>query len=291
MTVKKRTFWNTPYPVSIMNAFKTLLPKNREEKKPRSPRGVRRMLGVFAAVSLILVWILEGFVNPLEYLVDLPAFSYEEMEGVYAGYDAFYYLWLLAVTAAMMTLLKQFICNGKEFPIWTVNGILFWIVGLAVALLADVVTRNIVMERFVIPAMENADTSLTNARIMILSLFLVHFSAYFVVEDLSGNCMSALLTPYVLSAYDTYFAAGGLMRVQLVKFLVLTLMLKLLLIVLDKLGVTGFLSDLMIKYAYTPKYIPFVFLLVLAAPFLPFMYIGYLIKKGKNKNNEETYSG
>lgn len=56
MTLKKNNFWNTPYPVTIMNAFKTLLPKNGEEKKTRSPRGIRRLLVVCALVSLVLIW-------------------------------------------------------------------------------------------------------------------------------------------------------------------------------------------------------------------------------------------
>lgn len=285
MTLKKNNFWNTPYPVTIMNAFKTLLPQNGEEKKTRSPRGVRRLLVVCALVSLILIWVIDGFSNPFEYLVDLPSLTYEEIVNAFPGYEAYYYMWLMIITAVMVKILKQLVCSDKDFSVWSVNGALFWVVSLAVAILAGAVTRSIVMPRFVLPMVEKASNASSDIGVLILSVLVTHFAFYFAVEDFSSSAVAVIAAPYAIRFFNTYIPAEGLLDIQLVQFLVLTFLLKLLVTVLDKLGVTGFLSDLLTRYLYTPKYMPFSGLALFAIPFLPFMYIRYLIRKGKEQKD------
>ena len=284
---KKQNFWNTPYPVSIQNllapAWNALIGKC--EWKKRSEQGTRRLLCILSLVSLVLIFIVDGVTNPLEYLVELPALDFSDMETDYAEYAGYYYMCLLVVTGLLMSGLQWWI-NRDEEKVWSINGLLLWVTGLAVAILADVITRNIVLDNIVIPALENRDTGISSAYWSIAILLLIHFCMYFSIEDMSSNTVSAILTPYVMVSYEAYIGAEGIMGVQLIKFLAVTVFLKIILMVLEKIGVTGFLSDVMVKYAYTPKYIPYTLILPLLLPFLPIMYIKYLGCRNKIKETE-----
>lgn len=280
--MEKKPFWLTPYPELIVNAYKKLLPQR--EKKERSPRGIRRLLCVLAIVSVVLIWVVEGFVNPLEYLVDMPALSLLEAFDAYPNpLGSYYYMYLLGVTAVMMTALKHFVCGEKDLPIWTLNGVLYWLVGLAVAILADALTRNIIMDRMMVPGLQGGMDTAESILLSILSLILVHFLFYFALEDFAGNGMAALLTPYAIAAYNKIFAPVGFMDVQLVKFLILTLVLKLFLLVLDKLGIAKLLSKLLIGIAYI--LIPGVLFGAIALPILPYIIVWWLVRRKMKKNS------
>ena len=282
--MEKKPFWLTPYPELIVNAYKKLLPQR--EKKERSPRGIRRLLCVLAIVSVVLIWVVEGFVNPLEYLVDMPALSLLESVDAYPGQlGAFYYMSLLGVTAIMMTALKHFVCGEKDLPIWTVNGVLYWLTGLAVAILADALTRNILMDRMMVPGMQGIQDNTKVFLLLIVSLFLVHFLAYFAFEDFAGNGMAAMLTPYAIAMYNKVFEPVGFMDVQLVKYLILTLVLKLFLILLDKLGIAKLLSKLLIGLCYVV--IPVAMFAALAFPILPYILVWWLVRRKMKKNTEQ----
>lgn len=282
--MNKKPFWLTPYPVLIVNAYKKLLPQR--EKKERSPRGIRRLLCVLAIVSVVLIWVVEGFVNPLEYLVDMPALSLLESVDAYPGQlGSYYYMCLLGVTAVMMNGLKHFVCGEKDLPIWTVNGVLYWLTGLAVAILADAVARNIIMDRMMVPGLQGGQETAESVLLSIVSLLLVHFLAYFAFEDFAGNSMAALLTPYAIVMYNKVFEPVGFMDVQLVKYLILTLVLKLFLIILDKLGIAKLLSKLLIGLAYVV--VPVAMFGALAIPILPYILVWWLVRRKMKENTEQ----
>ena len=281
---EKKAFWNIPYPEMIMSMLRKMLPEWKETKD-RSPRDTRRLLVGLAVAALVLIWVLEGFANPLEYLVDMPALDLLDAVASYPRpYGNYYYLWLLGITTLMMSILKRLVCGEDEFPVWTVNGVLYWAVGLAVAILADALTRNVIMDRLMIPGLENMTASFTSAQYAVLMLFLVHFLFYFAIEDFSGNCMAALLTPYAIAAYNKVVAPTGLMDIQLVKFLIITLVLKLILVVLEKLGITQLVSRALIRSFYTLAGVPKMILTVIALPILPYIILWRLIR-GRKKDN------
>lgn len=285
--MEQKAFWDIPYPELIVALFRKIFPW-RLTVKERSPRGTRRLLCVLAVASLVLIWIVEGFVNPLEYLVDMPAFDLQAIVDAYPDDIAsFYYMWLLIVTMIVMTVLKRVVCSEKEFPIWTVDGWLYWVVSLGAAILADAITRNIIVDLLYLPFIQKTEGSAFSNTDLFLMLLLMHFLFYFVIEDFASNGIAVMLTPYAITAYDKLLEPTGFLDIQLVKFIILTMVLKLILLVLEKLGITKLLSDLLKTFSYTLAGIPKLMLFLIAFPIWPFLLIWWLIW-GRKKKKKAT---
>lgn len=284
MAEKKKTFWNTPIPETIMNLVRPVWRSVTGGREPqiRSERGTRRLLVVLAVVSVALIWILEGFVNPVEYLVDLPIFDFNEMQQQYPDHYAFYFYWVLIMVALLMTLVRCLVRNDKEYPIWTLNGVLYWVVGLAMGILADVITRNIFMEQIVVPGLESWTTSMDAYKTVIGMLILLLFSFYFVLGDFSETAISVMITPFAMELYERFVPGNGILHIVLIEYLIITLVMKLVLHVMEMRGVISSFANLFVKYCYTPKYMPFAMLYIFVLPFLPILLIWYFIR-GKKK--------
>lgn len=277
--MEKETFWTRPYPESILNLFKPLW-KNRE-RKPRSEKGIRRLLIVLAVVAVLLILLINGFADPMGYFVDIPSFSLGDMMEAYPDYYAYYFIGLMAVTAAMTAILRAVVRSKEEISPWSVNGILLWIVCIAVGILADTLTREVLLEKWVIPVYEHRNDSFEAAWQFAYMLIAVVLSWYFVMDDFTGNALSITLTPYVMYAFRWLTPDDGIFSNTLVTYLIVTALLKVLLNLLEKIGLDQVIANFFKKYFYTPKYMWRTYLYIFFLPLLPLILIWKLVKGKK----------
>lgn len=276
-TIEKETFWTRPYPDSVLNLFSPLW-KNRE-RKSRSERGIRRLLLVLAAVAVVFILLVNGFSDPAGYLVDIPSFSLGDMMEAYPKYYGYYFIALMAATSLLMALVNAVVRSKDEISSWSVNGVLLWVVSVAVGILADAIAREILLEKWILPVLEHKNDSFEAAWQLVYMLIAVVVSWYFVMDDFVGNGLSIVLTPYAMQAVSAFLPEKGILSNTLVLYLILTVVLKLLLNLLSMIGIDKVITKFFKKWFYTPKYMWRTYLYFFLFPILPFILIWKLIRR------------
>lgn len=257
--VEKVKILNTPYPVWIIYPFQLLWDKitDRYDMPRLSQKHIRIVLVVMAILALPVIWIFEGFGNPLEILVDIPLFSFMEYSG---DPQLFYMIFLTFFTMVTTAALKFAICRDKDFELFSLNSILLWIASLSVGVMVDAFVRNVFLDWFVaffnkIYTRYTMSAGDTNEKTGFIALMLLlSIVVYLSLKDFASTGLSIAVTPYILMALDNYSDKIVLLNNTLLTYLLVTLVLKLMLIAAEKLGIVADLAEYVIKYCMAPGY-------------------------------------
>lgn len=284
---EKKGFWYTPLPLYVLTPFKFIIENLFGGKKipPFTDKILRIILICFGIVSLPVIWIMEGVGNPLELFVDIPFFSLAEYPNEYSAY---YFVFIPFFTMLLMMILNHGICRGKEYKFFSVNGILVWVISLALGIVADSFTRNIFLEKYFITFYERTKNAsieqYQDKWILVLLLILTLFAFYYVLDDSMSSSLSIFITPYLMIGYHKYVPTVGILQNVLVEYLIITFVLKWIVTLADKAGLIEIVTKFIGKYFYTPRYFVKTYLLLILMPLWPILIIVYLVRHNKKKS-------
>lgn len=280
-----KNFLNTPLPLTFLKPFQALLRLLRGDKQTKQPSDaeIRKYLLILGILSLPIIWIMEGLGNPLELLVDIPLYTFS----IYpAPYNDFYMVLVVFFTMLAMYGVQYGICKGNEYSIFSINGLYLWLIGTAVGLLVDTFTRNILMDKILLPWGIYANGQNDPVALGALGLVL-SFMLFYAFNDAMSTTLAVMATPLVMGLYRMLTPASALWQNVLVSQLIVTFALKLLLMVFEKIGLIGWIVEVLSKYCYTPRYIPMFFVYIMLIPLWPILLIWKLARRKKTKETTE----
>lgn len=257
--VERVKILNTPYPVWLVYPFQLLWDKITDnfEIPKLSQKHIRIALIVMAIAAFPVIWIFEGFNNPLEALVDIPMFSFLEYSG---DLQLFYMVFLTFFTMVATAAVKFAVCRDGDFALFSLNSILLWIASLSIGVMVDAFVRNIFLDWFMglyqsIYARFAASAGDMNEKVGFVALLLIlSVVIYLSLKDFASTSLSIAATPYLLMALDKYSYQLSFLKNALVTYLIVTLVLKLMLIAAEKLDIVSDLAEYVIKYCMAPGY-------------------------------------
>lgn len=198
---EKPGWMDTPYPELLLMPVRKLWEAvtGGRTLKPLPDRVLRRVLLILTVVSLAVIWLMEGLVNPLELLVDIPFFSFVETVEEWKGY---YLVFLPFFTLLAVSLLNALVCRGRELPLFSANGLLYWVVCLALSIVVDSFMRNMFLPWFhgiYVQIMEMpGDTSMRKPFYLLLFLLVMVIATYYALRDITSTSLSIFATPYLV---------------------------------------------------------------------------------------------
>ncbi len=187
--------WTNPYPEAILWPITQLFKRISVymEKKPISDRRYRIQCLVISVVSFLMLFLLTGTENPLEFFVDIPIYDLSDFNTLVGGDDYALLTYMIGgaiVAAVTIYLIRLFLFNGKEFSLYSVNGICFEITTVFVTALLDIPIQKLAYTYAMtwLPSIEGKD----EIGIFILGLTL-NFALYFVIQDSFSAILSSAL--------------------------------------------------------------------------------------------------
>ncbi len=253
-------FWNNPYPESIMwpvvHGFRQL--SLHMEKKSISDKRYRVQCIVISVIAFIALFLLTGTKNPLEFFVDIPIYDLTEFNARVNGdeYALFTYMFSSAIFIAIgIYLIRLFLFHAKEESFFTVNGLFFFIMTVFVSALIDVPVKKLAYH-FSVGALLDIE-AMETLGLVILGLAL-NFSLYFVMQDSFTAILSSAISVQMIMLFQKWFQ--NFITNRLILLLAVSLILRVFLEILDKIGIWKPLVAFCAKWFYTPRYlIKFVF--------------------------------
>lgn len=275
-------FWNNPYPESIMwpvvRGFRQL--SSHMEKKPISNKRYRVQCIVISVIAFVALFLLTGTKNPFEFFVDIPIYNLAEFNASVGGdeYALFTYMFSSAIFISIsIYLIRLFLFNAKEEGFFTVNGLFFFVMTVFISALVDVPVKKLAYS-FSVGTLLDIEAMATLG-IVILG-FALNFTLYFVMQDSFTAILSSAISVELIMLFQQWFQS--FITNRFVLLLVVSLVMRVFLEILDKIGVWKPVVAFCAKWFYTPKYVvKLVFFIVMIVLFLATLSR----RKGENKND------
>ncbi len=279
---QKTSFWEIPWPMYFVYPFKKLYQAITKGKhpKPLEPRTRLIVSGVLILISLIAIWVLQGFVNPIRMFIDdmfflepsdtLTASEQGSMYGLYMIVNGF-------IVMIAMKLIGYFIYGSEEHPFWTVDGISLVLVSVALALTVDSILKRVGFEEWVYPLLKGpqyTDNPFDIDTSFFIPAIICGVLLFFVSHDVATTVLSINLTLLLIGNVPEL---GNFGRSTL-SCIILVVAVNIAVSLLDRIGVVKAVCGFIIRWVYTLKYY---FML-----WFPPLLIIYIVKKCK-KNNEQ----
>ncbi len=248
-------FWNNPYPESLFgfiirkfnNVLTTVATKQISDKKYRID------CLIIAALALAGLFILTGLKNPAELLVDIPIYDWAEspMNTDAEQHVFWFYIFLSAILiAATVYLIQIFILHVREEKLLSINGFLFFIMTITVSAFIDELVKWFV---FYIPSRELFDEITQSIEGAIIVGFIFNIILYFIMQDMFITLFASILGVSLVDIFQSQFQE--FVQDKLMLLIVVSFVLKIIIGILDKIGVWNGIMKFCVKMFYTPKYI------------------------------------
>ncbi len=266
---------DVPYPVWYIRPFRWIFRKLTAGRSlpTMSQKASRLYLMICGLASLILMWMFEGFGNPLELFVDIPTFDFS----LYGKFALFHMILVLFFTALLLQLIYLPV-RSKETKFFSVDGMLMWVIGAAVGMLADSVARA-AMDSIVMPTMLEADGQMTVSYVIVM--LMLHAALFFVLNDCYAMAISVELVPLLSTYYTMLIPTDNFFGTPLIRQLIITFALSALMSLIAKTGIVEKVCRFVIKYATVPRYIPYMFIIT-----IPF-YHPYIKRKEQERQRQQ----
>lgn len=257
---KKKSFWDIPWPMYFVYPFKILYQKITKGKKPKLPEAKTRMIisAAVIVVSLIVIWVVRGFGNPVHMLID-DMFFLEDPPDTMSGQNqgAMYGLYMVAVGFIVMIIMKlliYFVYGEGDHPFWTIDGISLILISVALSLLAETVLRKIGFDQWVSPVFTGPeytdnplDIDLSYFGLVIILCVLL----FFVINDVASSVLSIYVTLFIINKVPVLGNYGN----SVLSCLLLACAVNIVVGLLDRIGVVDMVCKFIIKWLYTLKYL------------------------------------
>lgn len=248
-------FWNNPYPESLFgfiirkfnNVLTTVATKQISEKKDRID------CLIIAALAFAGLFFLTGLKNPTELLVDIPIYDCAEfpMNTDAEQHIFWFYIFLSAILiAAAVYLIQIFILHVREEKLLSINGFLFFIMTITVSAFIDEFVKWFV---FYIPSRELFYEITQSIEGAIIVGFIFNIILYFIMQDMFTALFASILGVSFVDIFQSQFQEFVPDKVMLL--IVVSFVLKIIIGILDKIGVWNGIMKFCAKMFYTPKYI------------------------------------
>lgn len=266
-------FWQTPLPQFIVDKvlflFNPLLKKLKKDNV--SDKNVLKWSFVITLFGLILILLQSGSLNPLDLLFDIPYLSVDEFIVSISNYSSvtwgIYLAFISVVSAAVMWLVEVFLTKGKIYSIKTIQGVSLAVMGIVVAVAIDGCCQNVyrvLHETYMTESIADPFT--------FCAMTFANFALFFFLEDALSTSISFSMTPSICRMFGV-----SALRLGLFHFILVACVLKVVLIILSKIGVWNLVTGFIKKWCYTPKYI--CFLVVCCYGFIIFLVFPKAFKK------------
>ncbi len=269
-------FWQTPLPQFVVDKamllFKPLLRKIKEGHT--SDQKVLKWSFGIILIGLVLILIQSGSLNPIDLLFDIPYLSVDEfivsISNHYSVTWGIYLAFVSTAAAGIMALIELFLTKGKVYSMKTAQGILLAVMGVVVAIAIDGCCQDIyrvLHETYMTESMMDPFT--------FGAMLFANFALFFFLEDALSTSLSFSMTPAICRMLGI-----SALRLGLFHFILVACVLKVLLVLLSKIGLWEIVTGFIKKWCYTPKYICFI--VVCCYGFIIFLLFPGLFKKMRN---------
>ena len=233
-------FWQTPLPQFIVDKvlflFNPLLKKLKKDNV--SDKNVLKWSFVITLFGLILILLQSGSLNPLDLLFDIPYLSVDEFVVSISNYSSvtwgIYLAFISVVSAAVMWLVEVFLTKGKIYSIKTIQGVSLAVMGIVVAVAIDGCCQNVyrvLHETYMTESIADPFT--------FCAMTFANFALFFFLEDALSTSISFSMTPSICRMFGV-----SALRLGLFHFILVACVLKVVLIILSKIGVWNLVMDL-----------------------------------------------
>lgn len=248
------------------------------EKKPISNRRYRIQCSAISIASFLTLFLLTGIKNPLEFFVDIPIYDLVEFHHNVGGdeYALYTYMFLSAIcTAVGIYLLRLFLFHAREDNFFSVNGISFFVMTVFVSALISIPVQRLA---YAFSSTLLLDIEAMKTMGLIILGFALNFALYFAMQDSFSAILSSAVGVELIMIFQEWFQK--FIPNRLVLLLVVSLMLRVLLEVLDLIGMWKPIVDFCAKWFYTPKYI-------IKLTFFIITILLFLVSWGGNKEKKK----
>jgi len=300
----KKKLIDTPYPEIVLIPFKKIIglfkkkdefeDDSEKENKPFNLKLCLILIGVFMVLYFAIALINEIEINITDFFIDelisedmgfLGLFSAEEKNMLPSNYLVslllFYILITMIMTSYAILFFKKILNIPDKTKIFSLiflfssilNFSLFFFLDLTVSLIVKTIGINCYNIAYNIPGYLYG--------IFIMSM---HFSFYFIIDDMSETVLTLFygIPFYMLLINNFDFSYFGTLS-TIVTLFIFTYVLKLIFIILNKIGFISLVSNFIIYWVYTPRQI-------IKLAFLPFVLIAKMSSSNDNNKFKESYS-
>lgn len=241
-------FWNTPFPEFFVNKTKTLFQGINLPSTELDPKDYLTKSGIIAVVSIVSLIILSGTFNPLDLLFEVPYLSAGDYLATISNWTNFTWTEYLVFSSICITIvlwiIQTFVFHKQEVKVLSVEGIVNALMTVVVAMLVDYICQDIFRifhEAFLTETLRDPATLLT--------AIAANFGLFFILQDAFTNQLSFSLTPMICKSLKL-----NLFGLGLIQFILVSAILKVVLTILEKIGIWDLVIDFIEKWIYTPKY-------------------------------------
>ncbi len=244
-------FWTTPYPDFFLSlVHKLFMPLEARAKKKELKNSTYLMMEMVIIISMTAVIVLvTGIFNPLNLFFDVPYLSADEYLGSIENYNSYTWATYFAFsgTIAMMVLylVQTFLFRGKTYKLLSVHGLLLAVMAVLIAVVCDMLFQDAFRAFH-----ETYITDNIMAPWNLAAYLLANVMVYYVLTDAISSVLSFSITP-VLCKYLGF----SLFSMGLIHFIAMALILKLIMTLVDKIGIWEKIVGFIAKWIYTPKYL------------------------------------
>lgn len=245
------TFWTTPYPDFFRGILhKVFLPLEERVRKKELKDTTYLILEIIVIAAMIAVIIMvTGIFNPLDLMFDVPYLGANDYLGTIENYNNYtwttYFAFSGSIAMIVLYLMQAFVFRGKTYKLLSVHGLLFAVMAVLIAVVCDMLFQDafrVFHETYI--------TDNIMAPWNLASYLLANVTVYYVLADALGSALSFSITP-VLCKY----LGINLFSMGLIHFIAMALILKLIMTLIDKIGVWEKIVAFIAKWIYTPKYL------------------------------------
>lgn len=252
-----KRLWNNPYPellVAPLIRFFHRIECQRQENT-LSDREYRFRGLIISGVAFVILWLLTGQRNPLEFLVDIPITDLEEFSMSVNGNEyivTIYFLGNALVLIVCLYFIKLFVFNAKEYTLFSVNGFLFYIMSLLVSTLVTIPVREITYDFYInhgtiIGRIESGETIIG----LIMIGLILNFILYFTLKDSVSAIFSSAISIELIILFQKYFQEKT--SIEIFYLVAVSIITRFFLEILERIGVWKWLGALLVKWFYTLK--------------------------------------
>lgn len=272
-------FWNHPYPESVMwpivQGFRSIA--SYMEKNPISNRKYRIQCVVISAVAFLALFLLTGTKNPFEFFVDIPIYDLVEFNRNVGGdeYALYTYMFSSAIFVAVgIYLIRLFLFHAREDRFFSVNGIFFFVMSVFISALISIPVQRL---SYAFSSSFLLDIEAMQTAGCIILGFALNFALYFAMQDSFSAILSSAVGVELIMIFQERFQQ--FIPNRFVLLLLVSLILRVLLEVLDLIGMWRPIVDFCAKWFYTPRY-------VIKLTFFIITILLFLLSRGDDKGKK-----
>lgn len=252
-----KCLWNNPYPELLVGPIICFFHRLESQRKENalSDGEYRFRCLIISGVALVILWLLTGQSNPLNFLVDIPITDLEEFSMSVNGNEYMVMTYFLVNALALIVCLyfiKLFVFNAKEYTLFSINGFLFYIMSLLVSTLVTIPVRKITYDFYIkhetiIGQIERGETIIG----LIIIGIILNFILYFTLQDSVSAILSSAISIELIVLFQKYFQEKT--SIEIFYLIAVSIITRFILEILEMTGLWKCIGAFLAKWFYTLK--------------------------------------